>query len=349
MKRNSSHPSIGLDLMGGEHKPEVFFDTISHLETELDSPIRLFVFCNHAMVQKIEAYKTEHSSFGGLIELMSVKISEVIHMEDDPLVAIRQKRESSIGVGMRMLQRKELDAFLSTGNTGALLASAKLYLPSLPNITRPALLALFPTRKGPVAILDVGANVTCKTEHLIQFAMMGIAYQKIRGIKNPTVGILNIGSEEKKGRIELQETYQFLQKYYKDASPPIFKGNLEGHDVFSGKIDVLITDGFTGNIFLKTSEGMARFVLDKLQKQQITPPYPKDKFAKLESDLNYSEYLGALFCGVDGIAVKCHCYSDSAALLNGIRGILNMIQGNFISKMKEQLNKTGIRTSTRLE
>lgn len=334
MKRNSSPPLIGIDLMGGEHQPEILFDTISNLKDELDSPVRLLVFCDHTMVQKIEAYKSEHPKLGDLIELMSIEISEVIHMDDDPLVAIRQKKEASICVGMRMLQRKKLDAFLSTGNTGALLASAKLYLPSLPNIKRPALLVLFPTKKGPVALLDVGANVTCKTEHLVQFAIMGIAYQKSQGVKNPTVGILNIGSEEKKGRIELQETYQILQKLYEDASTPIFKGNLEGRDVFSGMVDVLITDGFTGNIFLKTSEGMSRFVLDKLHENHTDLSYPKDKLAELERDLNYSEYPGALFCGVDGIVVKCHGYSDSAALLNGIKGTLHMIQGNFIAEMK---------------
>ena len=342
MQKNSSHPLIGIDLMGGEHQPEILFGMIANLKDELESPIRLLVFCDHTMVQKIEAYKTDTPQLENFIELMSIEISEVIHMEDDPLVAIRQKKQASICVGMRMLQRKKIDAFLSTGNTGALLASAKLYLPTLPNIKRPALLALFPTKKGPVALLDVGANVTCKTQHLVQFAIMGIAYQKSQGIKHPTVGILNIGSEEKKGRIELQETYQILQRLNEGVSTPIFKGNLEGRDVFSGMVDVLITDGFTGNIFLKTSEGMSSFVLDKLHENHTNFAYPKDKFAELKRDLNYSEYPGALLCGVDGIVVKCHGYSDSAALMNGIKGTLHMIQGNFIAEMKIRLNKSGI-------
>ncbi len=184
-------------------------------------------------------------------------------MDDDPLIAVRRKKDSSLCQGLQYLKEKKIDAFVSAGNTGALLFAAKTTLKTLKGIDRPALLALLPTKKKEVAVLDVGANLSLKPDHIVQFAQMGIAYQKSRGIENPIVGLLNIGIEAKKGTPQLQEAYLKLDAMNRDQ--PFFAGNIEGKDVFHGNIDVLVTDGFTGNVFLKTAEGIAAFILEQLE------------------------------------------------------------------------------------
>ncbi|MCB1080764.1 MAG: phosphate acyltransferase, partial [Chlamydiia bacterium] len=236
-------------------------------------------------------------------------------------------------LGMRLLKEKKIDALVSTGNTGALIASAKMHLPMLKGISRAALITLLPTKKRPIAVIDVGANIHCTPEHLVQFAQMGVAYQKSRGIQNPTVGLLNIGTEEKKGRAELRETYQLLQK------TPSFVGNVEGKEVFSGAINVLVTDGFTGNVFLKTAEGISSFILDTMHQNQSILPFSKPLLKRLEKELYSAEYPGAILCGMDGIIMKCHGDASPEALKQGVIGALSLIQGSFLDKIKLQLTQ----------
>lgn len=311
-------PKIGFDLMGNDNDPHDLINSVKSLDPI--HPIHFVLIGDHSVSYDFRKIKSPH------IETVIAK--ETIKMDEPPLLSIRKKKDSSLCVGMSLLKEKKIDAFVSAGNTGALMASAKKYLSMLPNILRPALLALLPTRKKPVAVLDVGANVQCKAEHLIQFAEMGTSFQMARGIAKPRVGLLNIGTEALKGTSDLRLAYKELTKKKRFS----FEGNIEGKEIFKGNIDVLITDGFSGNVMLKTSEGLASFILDRLEEN-----IPEKEFAPLEAllqdlqgHLHYAEYPGALLCGVNGIVIKCHGYSTPHAILNGIKGAAQMVRQDLL-------------------
>ena len=327
ISKETKQARIGIDLLGSDTDPDVLFHAVLAFAKDLDPALSLILFGTEELFLKVTP--PERTSF--------VKVPEVITMDDDPLSAIRQKKNSSLSQGILMLQRKEIDAFVSAGNTGALIAMSILSLSMLPGIDRPALLTLLPTKSREMAVLDVGANTTFKTDHIFQFAQMGIAFQKTRGKVAPTVGLLNIGSEEKKGTPEHREAYQKLQLLNIEST--VFVGNIEGRDVFQGNIDVLVTDGFTGNVFLKTSEGTSAFILDELQKRLPAnlPSAFTDCFQKLRTKLHYAEYPGALLCGVDGIVMKCHGDSTPQSLIHSIQGAKALVQNSFLEKIKSQL------------
>ena len=259
-------------------------------------------------------------------------VSDVIGMQEEPLPAIRQKKNSSLLQGFKFLKKRYLDGFVSTGNTGALIAGATLFLPLLPGIKRPALLATLPTQHGEVAIIDVGGNVSCKAHHLVQFAQMGVAYQKCyRRIEKPRVGLLNIGSESKKGTSEVRQAYQLLQQHMDRGE---FVGNIEGKEVFLGTVDVLVTNGFVGNVLLKTAEGLAAFLLQKLQHLLLGQ---EAILANIQSQFDSEEHQGAIVCGVEGVVVKCHGQSAQRGVFNGIKGAIQLVQSGLIHDMKQQL------------
>ena len=293
---------IGVDLMGSDTAPQDLYRAALQLHKEgFDADLLLFA----------------SEEMSGLLAI--VPCSDVITMNDDPLQAIRRKKQSSLCQGIDYLHEKKIDAFISAGNTGALLLAAKTTLDPLPGIDRPALLALLPTKKQPVAVLDIGANVSLKTEHILQFAMMGIAYQKSRGIESPSVGLLNIGTEAQKGTTQLREAYTQLAA----TNQITFVGNVEGKAVFQGNVDVVVTDGFTGNIFLKTAEGVAAFILDELRSTHLNP----------------ATYPGAILCGVDGIVVKCHGDASPLSFINSIKAALHLVQHRFLEKITQNLVK----------
>ena len=265
----------------------------------------------------------------------NITAKEVITMDDAPLNAVRTKKEASMTLGVHALQEKTIDAFISFGNTGALMASAKMILKMLPTIDRPALLALLPSKQGETAVLDVGANASFKPEHLAQFAQMGIAYQKSRGIENPKVGLLNIGAEQIKGTPLLREAYQQLE-----ALGEPFIGNVEGRHALASDIDVLVTDGFTGNVFLKTAEGIGSFILEELNDPAFMEGISVRTSAALTAlkhHLNYSEYPGALLCGVNGIVMKCHGEFSTRALNSTVRTAMRLTRHHFLDHLKERL------------
>lgn len=316
---------IGVDLMGSDTAPEDLFRAILQLLLE-DFPAEIVFFASNEVSGELDA------------SLNIVKCSQIIEMEDDPLIAVRRKKDSSLCQGLQYLKEKKIDAFVSAGNTGALLFAAKTTLKTLKGIDRPALLALLPTKKKEVAVLDVGANLSIKSEHIVQFAQMGIAYQKSRGIAHPTVGLLNIGTEAKKGTPQLQEAYLKLDAMNRDG--PFFAGNIEGKDVFHGDIDVLVTDGFTGNIFLKTAEGIAAFILEQLETSSHESSFSHltHELAALRSRMHYAEYPGAILCGVNGVVVKCHGDSSPETFIHGIKGALRLVEHCFLEKIKTQLS-----------
>ena len=326
-------PRIGIDLMGCDTPPQELLRALIDAQFDETHPPKFTFFATKEIFDLVPT----PSDFNCHI------VDEVINPEDAPLSAVKNKKNSPTMQGMHLLKSFDLDVLISAGNTGALLAAAKLTLPMLPGISRPALMTLIPTKREPVAVLDVGANVNVKAENLLQFAQMGIAYQKTRGIAHPTVGLLNIGEEKQKGTPEHQKAYQMLGTLNEDApiEHPVFVGNMEGRNVFHGDIDVLITDGFTGNVFLKTSEGIAGFILDQMETLGPIGSLPglKSIMESLRYSLRYYEYPGAIFCGVDGIIIKCHGESPPEAFINSIKSSSRLVQHFFLEKIKKELTE----------
>ncbi len=320
--------------MGSESSPSILYEAVKQAAEELHD----VTFIVLATQKVIDSILSQSDNFKPVARIVFHVVTDVIETSDEPIVAIRQKKNSSLVVGLRLLKKHFIDGFISAGNTGAYIACAALTLPLLPGIKRPALLATMPTKTGEVAVIDVGGNVSCKANHLIQFALMGAAYQRCnQGIKSPKIGLLNIGVESKKGTSSVREAYQILQE--KNTAGHQFIGNVEGREVFQGKVDVLVTDGFTGNILLKSAEGMTSLLIEQLR--HALKDIPKEQKESILQDIKYNfdyqEYSGAIVCGVDCVAIKCHGKTSTKGLLNSIRGAVTLVHNGFISQIKEQL------------
>lgn len=323
---------IGIDLLGSDTPPDELLEAVFSFSKELDLSTHLTLFGTPSLFNGIASPRAN---------ILFYAVKEIVTMEDSPLTAVRSKRESSLCTGVRMLKEGLLQAFISAGNTGALMACAKIELPTLPGVERPALMTLLPTKLREIAVLDVGANISCTAAHLVQFASMGVAYQKSRGVMLPKVGLLNIGSEAKKGTPELRQAYNQLQLVSQRENPSfIFSGNIEGRDVFHSEIDVLVTDGFTGNVFLKTAEGMAAVILEELQNPLIKEyPQPiQSVLSKMRTKLDYAKYPGAILCGIEGIILKCHGNSKAQTLIHTIATASRLVKHAFISKLLQELD-----------
>ncbi len=317
--------------MGGDSSPVVLFQAIIEAVDRFSESV-FFVFVTP---QAHEAILKGYPHFP-MQQIFFHLAKEVIAMEDEPLSTIRQKKKSSLVEGIIQLRKEKLDGFISLGNTGALIGAAKLLLSPLSHAKRPALLATFPTKQGELCVLDVGGNVSCKASHLVEFARLGVAYQQcVTGIKMPKVGLLNVGIESKKGTAEVRLAYSLLQEENQKGNI-CFVGNVEGDEVFRGNIDVLVTDGFTGNVFLKTSEGVASFLLQECHDLVHTMHSEKGSFLlqKLQHRFHHEYYNGALVCGVDGIVLKCHGHTSSQGLLSGIQKTVEFIQKQLIKQLK---------------
>ncbi len=315
---------IGIDLMGSDSPPALLYEAVKKVAQEIDPAKQtLVVFATPEW--------EDPSPPSGVV---FYPVSEVIEMDDTPLFAARRKRDSSMAMAVELLRAGELDGIVSAGNTGALIALTTLGLERLPGVERPALLALLPTEKGSVAILDVGGHIHCRPEHLVQFAEIGSTYQRIvAGVTAPKIGLLNIGEESGKGTSEQRLAHDLLSKHFQEKSEISFYGNVEGREVYQGAVDVLVTNGFAGNIFLKASEGVSSFILEHLE-GALKEGEANHALADLRRNVDYAEYPGAIVCGVDGVVVKCHGYSNRRAIVNGIRGAIRLVDEKFIEQMK---------------
>src|ERR1035437_6625150 len=272
--------------------------------------------------------------------------SERIGMEEKAAHAVRTKKDSSIRVGLKLVREGVAAGFVTAGNTGAAMATAKMVLGALPGVDRPALAIPMPSSKGnPCVLLDVGANVDCKANNLAQFAVMGEIYARsVLKIESPRVGLLNVGEEESKGNDLTREAFLLLK-----ALPIRFVGNVEGRDIFSGQADVIVCDGFVGNVALKTSEGVGRFVRDVLRESltrtvtaKVGALRSRQAFNEFRRRLDYREYGGAPLLGVRGICIIGHGSSNDRAIFNGIRvayefakaGTNQRIEAEFASRPK---------------
>jgi glycerol-3-phosphate acyltransferase PlsX len=278
---------------------------------------------------------------GGRLGIRVVHASEVVTMEDAAAKSFRRKRDSSIRVAARLVREGEADGLVSAGNTGAVVTTAKVVLGSLEGVDRPALAAVFPTSTGKAAVLlDVGANVDCKPQHLEQFAVMGqIYYRVIFGVANPRVGLLSIGTEEHKGNDLTRESLRLLKQL-----PLNFVGNVEGRDLYNGRVEVIVCDGFIGNVALKISEGLVETISSMLKEELSSTAATKlgyvlsrRAYKIFKKRLDYSEYGGVPLLGVRGVCIICHGGSSANAIKNAIRVAAEFAEGQVNEKIERGL------------
>jgi phosphate acyltransferase len=270
-----------------------------------------------------------------------VHASEVITMEDKAAQAVRSKRQSSMHVGLRLVREGRAAGFVTAGNTGAAMAAAKMILGALPGVDRPALAAVFPTaiRTGAM-LLDVGANVDCDAHNLEQFAVMGEVYfRSIFGTRRPKVGLLSIGEEETKGNQLTREAFQLLKQL-----PLNFVGNVEGRDLYNGEVDVIVSDGFVGNVALKTSEGVVNLVRAALKEalretitRQVGYLLSRSAFTDFKKRLDHTEYGGAPLLGLKGVCIITHGSSNANAIKNAIRVAAEFAESNANAEIEKAL------------
>ncbi len=334
---------IGVDLMGSDSSPAVLFEAVCNCTSELTSGDSLVVFSTpEALAGYLDKKNASPFLEFNLSGIDVHLVKETIEMGDDPLSAIRLKKDSSIVAGITLLKEKKIDAFVSAGNTGALIACATLLLEPMPGVERSCLLALLPTQGDPMAMVDVGGSLVSDAHLLVKYAKLGAAYQTCRTAKPmPTVALLNVGVESKKGTREVRGAYEILQEECRRPGAKFhFAGNLEGREVFLGKVDVLVTDGFTGNVMLKTSEGISSFMFDYLQKALIETPTPvvQHLLNQMQRHFSYDEYPGALVCGLEGIVIKCHGAATMRGMMQSIKGAMTLARNHLLDKMRAELS-----------
>jgi phosphate acyltransferase len=329
---------IALDAMGSDRRPKPEIE--GAIQAARQYGIRVALVGPQDILQ---AELSRHSAAGLPIEI--VHASEVIDMDDKAMQAVRSKRDSSIRVGLRMVRNGVASGFITAGNTGAAMASAKMVLGALPGVDRPALAAVFPTALETAAcLLDVGANVDCKAHNLEQFAVMGeIYFRSMFGVQRPRVGLLSIGEEESKGNELTREAFQLLKQL-----PLNFVGNVEGRDLYNGNVDVIVADGFVGNVALKISEGVANLVRATLKEtlkatitRQVGFLLSRSAFADFKKRLDHTEYGGAPLLGVKGVCFITHGSSNANAIKNAVRVAAEFAEHRINEKIEREL--AGIR------
>jgi len=322
---------IALDAMGGDYAPPVAVE--GGVWAAREYGIEVILIGREGDVQR-ELAKYDTSG----LSVPIVHASQVIEMEEHPAAAVKAKQDSSMVVGMDLVKRGEADVFVSAGNSGGVMAAALFRLGRIRGIKRPALSTIYPTTTGLCFMLDVGANTDCKPEYLLQFAYMGVAYaERVLGIVNPRVGIVSNGEEETKGSILVQEAHQMLKK-----SGLNFIGNVEGKDIPAGMADVVVTDGFTGNVIAKLSEGLATSLLGIIKEEVKKSPLAtvgallsKPAFDKVKKRLDYAEFGGAPLLGVDGVVIVAHGRSNAKAIKNAIGVARQAVEGRMVEIIKE--------------
>jgi glycerol-3-phosphate acyltransferase PlsX len=304
--------TIALDVMGGDSAPDVVLEGAEQA-LAADPLLKLVLV---GPVSTTESLVARHSG-----RVSAVVASEIIEMDEHPAQAVRKKKDSTIVVGCRLVKDGQAEGFFSAGSTGACMAAATLYIGRVKGISRPAIASVLPSPDKPVLLTDIGANADVKPEYLVQFAQMAAVYaQRIMGVEHPRVGLLNIGEEESKGSQLAQEAFKLLRK-----KVPGFCGNAEGTDVLAGHFDIIVTDGFTGNVVLKVIEGTASVLFGQL-KQVLTATTSRKLAAslimpglkELKKSLSPEEVGGAPLLGVKGSCVIGHGSSNAKAIANGI-------------------------------
>ena len=332
-------PRIAIDAMGGDTGPSAMVSGVARAHRG-DSALRFLVFGDETVVRpEID----KHSRLAGAVEV--VHTPDAIAPSEKPSQAIRRARSTSMGLAINAVKDGNADAAVSGGNTGAMMAMAKLALRTMPGIDRPALAALLPTLADTdLVMLDLGANTECDAQNLVQFAVMGAAYARCGlKIEKPRVRLLNIGTEELKGTGELKEAAALLREA--DYLPLRFDGFTEGDQLSRGNVDVVVTDGFSGNIALKTAEGTARFVTDLLRRAFKSSLRSKAGFALSKPALNLlkvhldpNNHNGAVFLGLNGLVVKSHGGANPKGVANAIQVAARMVRNDITRRIGDDLD-----------
>lgn len=326
---------IAVDAMGSDGAPDV--EVEGAVRASLDSDVELILVGDEAILSpKLEAFSKR-----GNIRI--VHASEAIGMKESPIEAVRKKKDSSMSVALRMVKNDEADAVVTAGNTGAVITSARVVLGRVRGASRVAICQTLPTLRGRVVMLDLGANVNCTARHLCEFAEMGTAYsQYALGVDSPTVGLLNIGEEDAKGGELSKEVHSRLTK-----TPHVnFVGNVEPRGLFKGEVDVVVCDGFTGNLVLKTSEAVAGFVLGMMRKEfesssisKLGARLARKSLRAIKTKVDPNEHFGAPLLGVDGIVTILHGSSSSVGLANAIEGARVSLENNLLHHIRENIQE----------
>ncbi|WP_003542988.1 phosphate acyltransferase PlsX [Desulfotomaculum nigrificans] len=322
---------IALDAMGGDHAQMEIVRGAIDAAQELG--VHIILVGDQDRIMK----EMDGNDVGGLVSV--VHAPEVVRMDEHPVSAVRKKKNSSIVVATQLVKEGAADAVVSAGSTGAQMASSLFILGRIAGVERPAISTLLPTMEGVVALLDVGANVDCKPQHLKQFAIMGSLYaEKILGLPSPRVGLLNIGAEETKGDELTLASYKILKE-----SDINFTGNIEGRDIFLGGSDVVVCDGFVGNVVLKSAEGLALSLMGMFKQElgRLEDIIGRERMVHIMSSLkrrlDYAEYGGAPLLGVNGVSVISHGSSRARAIRNAVRVAKETVEQGLVQAIKEKL------------
>jgi glycerol-3-phosphate acyltransferase PlsX len=327
---------IALDAMGGDHAPASVVDGAVMAAADLAHRLILV-----GRTEQLEPELRRHGlppSGGGRIAVRDAR--DVIEMHEPAVTALRQKKHSSIRVACHLVREGEAQGMVSAGNTGAVMVTAKVVMGPIHGVERPAVVAVLPNLRGRSVWLDVGANIDPRPEHLMQFALMGQVYaREILGIGDPRVGVLSVGEEESKGNAVTKEVLRQLR-----ASPLNFIGNVEGRDIFNGNADVIVSDGFTGNVSLKAIESVAE-MLAVLLRQEITATWTsrlgallaRGAFRRFKKKIDYAEYGGMPLLGVKGCAIICHGRSSAKAIKNAVRVAAEVIDHRVADRIQDAM------------
>ncbi|HHX60159.1 MAG TPA: phosphate acyltransferase PlsX [Epulopiscium sp.] len=327
-------PKIAIDVMSGDHAPLEIIKGCVEASQETDATL-ILVGNKEIITNELKKYTYQAER----IEIVDAQ--EVITMEDSPVMAIRRKKDSSMVVGLNLVKDKKADGLVSAGNTGALLAGGTLLVGRLKGVERPALASLIPVDKGFSLLMDCGANVDAKASYLMQFAQMGHIYMKeLMTIDNPSIGLINIGVEEEKGNAVVKETFGLLK-----ASNLNFVGNIEARDISLGQADILICDGFVGNVVLKQMEGFGMWIF-KLLKEELTKNWVRKMGAmiimpalkSLKNRFDYAEQGGAPLLGLNGLVLKTHGSAKAKQIKHTILQGVRLAEQDVVSKIEQNIN-----------
>lgn len=327
---------IALDAMGGDHAPGIVVEAAC-LALRQDPGLRLILVGDEQRLQTLVA-----QCGADLAQRLEIRhASQVVGMDELPSQALRGKKDSSMRRAIELVKSGEAAACISAGNTGALMATARFVLKTLPGIDRPAILTAIPSMRGRTLMLDLGANIDCAAEHLFQFAVMGsVVAEHVEGIVSPRVGLLNIGEEEIKGNEQVKEAARLLH-----ASPLNYAGYVEGDGIYSGEVDVVVCDGFVGNVSLKTSEGVARMIAHFLRQAFNRGPLSRllgllalPVLRAFRDSIDPRRYNGASLLGLRGIVVKSHGGADALAFANAIKVAVREVEIAVPERIEQQLS-----------
>ncbi|MDC0533227.1 phosphate acyltransferase PlsX [Candidatus Pelagibacter sp.] len=327
---------IAVDAMGGDGSPKKIIDGILHNHLS-NKNIFFKIFGDKSQITKLINGKINNEFF------QIVHTDKIVKNTDSPLGGAKRGKETSMWLAIESVKKKETDIVVSAGNTGALLVISKLNLKMIENIDKPALSALWPNKKGMSVVLDLGANIECSSKNLFDFSIMGSSlYTSLYPDEKPNVGLLNIGSEEFKGNEIIKDTYQILND--KKFNNFDFAGYIEGNHLMDGEVNVIVSDGFTGNVALKTAEGTANFITDELKKAmtgsiigKISSILNISNLKKFKKRLDPRLYNGAIFIGLDSPVVKSHGGTDFIGFSNSLDVCHRIVKGNLIEKIKQNI------------